>query len=114
MKATIETVTGVTMTRDIDTSDSPMGIIRKFYEEDATAASQIFSNQKAIEQLMEGDVDENRSSFELLNVDGDSVRANWKEPLCNQPAIKEELSKVEAEGQVPTFVVSVSSIVAGV
>ena len=40
MKATIETVTGVTMTREIDTSDSPMGIIRKFYEEDATEASQ--------------------------------------------------------------------------
>ena len=48
MKATLETVTGVTINRDIDTADSPMGIIRKFYEEDATAATQIFSNQKAI------------------------------------------------------------------
>lgn len=114
MKATIETVTGITMNREIDTSDSPMSIIRKFYEDDATAASQIFSNQKAIDQLMEGNVDETKSAFELINVEGDSVRANWKEPLCNQPAIKEELSKIEAEGQVPTFVVSVSSIVAGV
>ncbi|MFR5072776.1 MAG: hypothetical protein ACLTDS_11865 [Bianqueaceae bacterium] len=51
MKVTIETVTGVTMNREIDTSESPMGIIRKFYEDDATAASQIFSNQRAIDQL---------------------------------------------------------------
>ena len=33
MKATLETVTGVTINRDIDTADSPMGIIRKFYEQ---------------------------------------------------------------------------------
>ena len=54
MKAILETVTGITINRDIDTSDSPMSMIRKFYEDDATAASQIFSNQKAIDQLMEG------------------------------------------------------------
>jgi len=108
MKATIETVTGVTMTREIDTSDSPMGIIRKFYEEDAAAASQIFPNQKAIERFMEGIIDEGRVEFDIINTEGDGVRANWQEPLCNQPAIKEELSKVEAEGQVPTFVVCVS------
>ncbi len=112
MKANIETVTGVVMTRDIDTSDTPMGILRKFYEEDPTAASQIFSNQKAIEQLMEGNVDESKSSFELITAEGDGVRTSWKEPLCNQPAIKEELAKLEADGQVPSFVVSVSSIVA--
>ena len=51
MKATLETVTGVTINRDIDTADSPMGIIRKFYEEDATAATQIFSNQKRLISL---------------------------------------------------------------
>ena len=112
MKAIIETVTGVSMTREIDTSESPLGIIKKFYEQDATAASQIFSNQKAIDQLMEGNVDEAKSSFELISVEGDSIRSSWKEALCNQPAIKEELSKIEAEGQTPTFVVSVSSIVA--
>ena len=42
MKATLETVTGVTINRDIDTADSPMGIIRKFYEEDATASNADF------------------------------------------------------------------------
>lgn len=45
MKATLETVTGITINRDIDTAESPMGIIRKFYEDDATAATQIFSKQ---------------------------------------------------------------------
>ena len=53
MKATLETVRGVTINCDIDTADSPMGIIRKFYEEDPTAATQIFSNQKAIDQIMD-------------------------------------------------------------
>ena len=96
MKATLETVRGVTINCDIDTADSPMGIIRKFYEEDATAATQIFSNQKAIDQLMDGHIDE----------------ADWKTALCNQPAIKEEMAHIESEGQVPKFVVSVSSIVA--
>ena len=113
MKATLETVTGVTINRDIDTADSPMGIIRKFYEEDATAATQIFSNQKAIDQLMDdGHIDEAKSSFELLSIDGDSIKADWKTALCNQPAIKEEMAHIESEVQVPTFVVSVSSIVA--
>ena len=113
MKATLETVTGVTINRDIDTADSPMGIIRKFYEEDATAATQIFSNQKAIDQLIgDGHIDEAKSAFELLSIEGDSIKADWKTALCNQPAIKEEMAHIESEGQVPTFVVSVSSIVA--
>ena len=112
MKATLETVTGVTINRDIDTADSPMGIIRKFYEEDATAATQIFSNQKAIDQLMEGNIDEAKSAFELLSIEGDSIKTDWKTALCNEPAIKQEKARSESEGQVPTFVVSVSSIVA--
>lgn len=114
MKCTIETITGSPMNAEIDLSDSPVRIVQKIYQEDPAAGSQIFSGQKAIDQLMEGNVDDNRSTFELINVEGDSIRANWKEPLCNQPAIKEELSRIEAEGQMPTFVVSVSSIVAGI
>ena len=112
MKARLETVTGVTISHDIDTADSPMGIIRKFYEEDPTAATQIFSNQKAIDQLMDGHIDEAKSAFELLGIEGGSIRADWKTALCNQPAIKEEMARIESDGQVPKFVVSVSSIVA--
>ncbi len=112
MRATIETLTGTKINCDIDVSDTPMTILRKFYEEDATAATQIFCDQKAIDQLMAGYVDEARSSFELLSMAGDNIRADWKTPLCNQPSIKEELALIESQGQVPTFVVTVSSIVA--
>ena len=112
MKAILETVTGVTINRDIDTADSPMSIIRKFYEEDPTTATQIFANQKAIDQLMDGHIDEAKSAFELFSIEGDSIKADWKTALCNQPAIKEEMACIESEGQVPKFVVSVSSIVA--
>lgn len=112
MKATLQTITGVTINRDIDTADSPMGIVRKFYEEDATATTQIFSNQRAIDQLMDGNIDEAKSTFELLSIEDDSIKANWKTPLCNQPAIKEEMAHIESEGQIPAFVVCVSSIVA--
>ena len=112
MKATLQTITGVTINLDIDTADSPMGIVRKFYEEDATAATQIFSNQRAIDQLMDGNIDEAKSTFELLSIEDDSIKANWKTPLCNQPAIKEEMAHIESEGQIPAFVVCVSSIVA--
>lgn len=107
MKATLETVTGVTINRDIDTADSPMSIIRKFYEEDPTAATQIFSNQKAIDQLMDGHIDEAKSAFELLSIEGDSIRTDWKNALCNQPAIKEEMARIESDGQVPKFVVKI-------
>lgn len=77
-----------------------------------TAATQIFSNQTAIDQLMDGHIDETKSTFELLGIDQDSIKADWKTPLCNQPAIKEEMAHIESEGQIPAFVVCVSSIVA--
>ena len=90
MKAILETVSSVKINRDIDTADSPMGIIRKFYEDDPTAASQIFSNQTAVDQLMSGQVDETKSTFELISYDQSNIQADWKAPLCNQPAIKED------------------------
>jgi hypothetical protein len=61
---------------------------------------------------MAGQVDESRSAFELISIAGDSIRADWKTALCNQPAIKEEMAHIESEGQVPKFVVTVSNIVA--
>ena len=83
MKATLETVTGITINRNIDASDTPMSIIRKFYEDDATVATQIFSNRKFIDQLMDGYIDEAKSAFELIGIEGDSIRADWKTALCN-------------------------------
>ena len=66
----------------------------------------------AVPYTVEEMVREAKSAFELISIDGDSIRADWKTALCNQPAIKEEMARIESEGQVPTFVVSVSSIVA--
>ena len=48
MKATLETVTGITINRNIDASDTPMSIIRKFYEDDATAATRSFPTRKPL------------------------------------------------------------------
>ena len=105
MIATLETVSGIIINLDIDTVESPMDIIRKFYEDDATAATQIFSNQKAIDQLMDGHVDEAKCAFELISLDGDSIPADWEAPLYDQPSIKEELAHIESEGQIPTFLI---------
>ena len=113
MKAIIENVNGDSMHVEIDVGNSPLSIVQKIYNDDPTAGSQIFSNQKAVDQLMAGNVDESKSSFDLITLNGDNIRAAWKEPLCNQSAIKEALAAIEAEGQEPTFVVGVSSIVAG-
>ena len=113
MKAILETITSVKVHCDIDMAESPMGILKKLYQENESAATQFFANEKAVDQLMAGEIDEAQSAFELLGADGSSIRADWKAPLCNQPEIKEEIAKLESEGQVPTFVVSVSSIVAG-
>ena len=112
MKANLMTVQGTAVSRDIDIADSPIGILRKLYEEDATVASQFFSNQTAIEQLMNGQVDEAKSTFSLMDLDNNDLKVDWKVPLCNQPTIKEELARIEAEGQVPEFTICVSSIVA--
>ena len=112
MKAILETVNGVHINRDLDLADSPMTALRKFYEEDPASASQIFSNQRAIDQLLSGSIDEAKSTFDLISEEGDSIRADWKTPLCNQPPIKEALSQLESSSQTPTFVVSVTSIVA--
>ena len=50
--------------------------------------------------------------FELISYGQSNIQADCKAHLCNQPAIKEELAHLESEGQVPSFVVCVSSIVA--
>ena len=61
---------------------------------------------------MDGLIDGVKSGFELVSIEGDSIKVDWKTTLCNYPAIKEEMAHIESEGQVPTFVVSIPSIVA--
>ena len=112
MKAKIQNLTGSTISCSIDISDPPIAILRHLYDEDPTSASQLFADQRAIDQMMEGNVDE-RSAFDLISVEGDNIRAAWKTALCNQPELKAELARIEADGQIPTFVVTVAGIVAG-
>lgn len=112
MKANLKNVNGSPVTSDIEIADTPIGILRKLYEDDATVASQFFTNQTAIDQLMAGQVDESKSTFSLTDTENNLLSVDWKTPLCNQPTIKEELASIEAEGMVPEFTVCVSSIVA--
>ena len=112
MKAILETITNAQVHCTIDMAESPVGIMKRLYQENEPAATQFFANETAISQLMAGDVDTAQSTFELQAVDGNTLHVDWKTPLCNQPEIKEEIARIESEGQVPTFVVGVSSIVA--
>ncbi len=113
MTIKIETINGSSFTREIDMSDSPITILKKCYEEDPTTASMVFANEKAIDQLVNsGIVDEEKSGFELVDASGSLIKADWKQSLCEQPAIKEALSELEAEGKVPTFSIAVTSVVA--
>ena len=108
MKATLETVTGITIKRDIDASDTPMSIIREFYKDDPTAAAPFFANKTAIDQLVNCHIDETKCAFELINIKGDSISVDWTTALCNQPSVKEEITRIEADGQVPTFIVEIN------
>jgi CMP-N-acetylneuraminic acid synthetase len=45
------------------------------------------------------------SCFELLTIDGDTIKANWKSALLNQLEIKEAMENIVNEDQIPTFVV---------
>ena len=45
------------------------------------------------------------SCFELLTIDGDTIKANWKSALLNQLEIKEVMENIVNEDQIPTFVV---------
>lgn len=112
MKAILETATSNRVNCDIDLAESPIGILRRLFDENETMAGQFFANERAIADLKNGEVDEHQSTFEIMSLSADSIRADWKKPLCEQPEIKEEIAQIEAEGQTPVFVVCVASIVA--
>lgn len=112
MKAKFETLTGTSMTAEIEISDTPVTILANLYKEDPENAKMFFNNQAAIDQILDGTIEEDKSTFSLLTSDGEIVMAKWKEPLCNQKEVKEKLAQIEAEGQIPTFTVAVKQFVA--
>lgn len=48
MNATIESLLGEATNREIDTCDSPIEIIQKFYKDDANGAGRFFQTQREI------------------------------------------------------------------
>ena len=112
IKVVLESVTGISIICDLNMADSPMEIVRDFYEGNPSVAIQYFSNQYALSRFMDGEfleISQSYSCFELLNLEDDSIKANWRFSLRDQIEIKEALNHIRKEGQIPTFVVSVSS-----
>lgn len=69
-------------------------------------------NEEAHHQLQSGTLDQSRSTFSLLAHDNSTMTCEWTRPLCEDPAVKEELAEIEALGTDPVFTVSVCSYVA--
>ena len=112
MNATIESLLGEATNREIDTCDSPIEIIQKFYKDDANGACRFFQTQREINQMMEGRVDEHRSIFLLLNGEGKPISVDWYVSLQDQPVIMEIIINLKRKGQSPVFVVNVPTMAA--
>lgn len=113
MKTYIISSSDVKYEANISMEDTPLEIVKNFCEENPDDAQYIFSNEKAHQQLLrDGELDEAVSVFELRDVEGHPVRAEWGEPLCQQPDIKEGIAELEAEDMPICFVCSVVAIVA--
>lgn len=109
-RVVFENLTGITVVCEIDMADSPIEIIRQFYAEEEQMALQFFSGSTALSRFMKSDFPEysqENSCFELITIDGDSIKANWKSALLDQLEIKEAMENIVNEDQIPTFVVHV-------
>lgn len=109
-RVVFESLSGVTVVCEIDMADSPMEIVRKFYDEESQMALQFFAGSSALSRFMKSDFpefSEANSCFELVTIDGDSIKAKWKSALFDQLEIKEAMENIVNENQVPTFVVYV-------
>ncbi len=107
-KVVFENLLGITVVCEIDMADSPIDIVRKFCEDDPKIAVQFFASAYAFSRFIKLDFAESvmvNSCFELLTIDGDTIKANWKSALLNQLEIKEAMENIVNEDQIPTFVV---------
>ena len=81
MKSYIISSSDVKYETNISMEDTPLEIVKNFCEENPDDAQYIFSNEKAHQQLLrDGELDEAVSVFELRDVEGHPVRAEWGEP----------------------------------
>ena len=107
MKAYIYNTSNVKVAVDISVEDTPLEILKNCCEQDAE------SNEGAYQQLMrDNELDENISSFDLKDVEGCSIHAEWNVPLNGNPEIKNAIAELEAENMPISFVCSIAAIVA--
>lgn len=107
-RVVFENLSGITVVCEIDMTDSPLEIVRKFCEEESKIAVQFFASAYAFARFMKSNFSESEmaySCFKLLTIEGDTIKANWKSALLNQLEIKEAMENIVAEDQIPTFVV---------
>ena len=113
MKAYIYNTSNVKVAVDISVEDAPLEILKNCCEQDAESAKFLFPNEGAYQQLMrDNELDENISSFDLKDVEGCSIHAEWNVPLNGNPEIKNAIAELEAENMPISFVCSIAAIVA--
>ena len=99
-------------TPGVDMPSGPLGIGLAAAQGMALGLKLNHSDARVYAVLGDGELDEAVSVFELRDVEGHPVRAEWGEPLCQQPDIKEGIAELEAEDMPICFVCSVVAIVA--
>lgn len=99
---------GSVLKAEINAKDSPMRIICNLYHAHPEAITRVFSNQRVLNEFIRRQIDEERSVFDLISIEGESISADWNTPLCNQLFIKNELERLYTERQVPVIVVLIS------
>ena len=113
LKAYIYNTSNVKVAVDISVEDTPLEILKNCCEQDAESAKFLFPNEGAYQQLMrDNELDENISSFDLKDVNGCSIHAEWNVPLNGNPEIKNAIAELEAENMPISFVCSIAAIVA--
>ena len=112
MKCVLENIQGDRANVEVNISDTPVAIMANLVNQDPMTARIFFENDKAIEQLKMGQIDESTCTFSLTGHEGDYIPCEWKTPLCEQVPVKEELSVLEGYGDIPVFTVGISSFVA--
>ena len=99
---------GTVLKGEINAKDSPMRIIRNLYHTHPEAITRVFSNQRVLNKFIRRQIDEEASVFDLISLEGKSISADWNTPLCEQPSIKNELTRIDVKGQIPVLVVLVN------
>ena len=111
-KCVLENIDGDRVNVEINVGDTPIAIMTDLFNQDPMSSKIFFENDKAIEQLKQGQIEEEKCTFSLTGHDGSFIPCKWKTPLCEQAPVKEELAIIDGYGDIPVFTVGISSFVA--